>query len=135
MDSLVKHPLNKSTSADEISYRTSSFISDTSKSETDSIFLSKWAEIEVIDLINDGPGLGFGIIGGKSIGVIVKTILHNGVAYRDNRLKSGDFILQVRIIHFFLTVENHHHTVLVTKITHFRKPILNFLSWPRSANY
>ncbi len=36
----------------------------------------------MIDLINDGTGLGFGIIGGKSTGVIVKTILPGGVADR-----------------------------------------------------
>jgi len=34
----------------------------------------------VIDLLNDGSGLGFGIIGGKSTGVVVKTILPGGVA-------------------------------------------------------
>jgi hypothetical protein len=37
-------------------------------------------QIEVIDLINDGTGLGFGIIGGRSTGVVVKTILPGGVA-------------------------------------------------------
>ena len=38
--------------------------------------------MEVITLINDGTGLGFGIIGGKSTGVVVKTILPGGVADR-----------------------------------------------------
>lgn len=38
--------------------------------------------MEVIDLINDGSGLAFGIIGGRSSGVIVKTILPGGVADR-----------------------------------------------------
>ena len=41
---------------------------------------TEWTQLEVIDLINDGTGLGFGIIGGKSTGVIVKTILPGGVA-------------------------------------------------------
>ena len=36
----------------------------------------------MIDLINDGSGLGFGIIGGRSTGVVVKTILPGGVADR-----------------------------------------------------
>lgn len=36
----------------------------------------------MIDLINDGSGLGFGIIGGRSTGVVVKTILPAGVADR-----------------------------------------------------
>lgn len=43
---------------------------------------TEWTQLEVIDLINDGTGLGFGIIGGKSTGVIVKTILPGGVADR-----------------------------------------------------
>lgn len=43
---------------------------------------SDWAQVEVIDLINDGSGLGFGIVGGKSTGVVVKTILPGGVADR-----------------------------------------------------
>ena len=38
--------------------------------------------MEVIDLVNDGTGLGFGIIGGRSTGVVVKTILPGGVADR-----------------------------------------------------
>lgn len=35
--------------------------------------------MEIIELVNDGFGLGFGIIGGKVIGVIVKIILFGGV--------------------------------------------------------
>ncbi|XP_063871679.1 multiple PDZ domain protein-like isoform X4 [Scylla paramamosain] len=56
---------------------------------------TEWAQVEVIDLINDGSGLGFGIIGGRSTGVVVKTILPGGVADRDARLQSGDHILQI----------------------------------------
>ncbi|XP_069993996.1 multiple PDZ domain protein isoform X5 [Penaeus vannamei] len=56
---------------------------------------TEWAQVEVIDLINDGSGLGFGIIGGRSTGVVVKTILPGGVADRDSRLRSGDHILQI----------------------------------------
>lgn len=41
---------------------------------------TEWTQIEVIDLLNDGTGLGFGIIGGKSTGVVVKTILPGGIA-------------------------------------------------------
>jgi len=41
-----------------------------------------WTQVEVITLVNDGSGLGFGIIGGKSTGVVVKTILAGGVAER-----------------------------------------------------
>ncbi len=46
-------------------------------------------------MLNDGTGLGFGIIGGRSTGVVVKTILPGGVADRDGRLQSGDHILQI----------------------------------------
>jgi len=38
--------------------------------------------VEVIDLFNDGSGLGFGIVGTKSIGVIIKTIVAGGVSAR-----------------------------------------------------
>lgn len=36
--------------------------------------------METIELVNDGTGLGFGIVGGKTSGVIVKTILPGGIA-------------------------------------------------------
>lgn len=36
--------------------------------------------VESIELVNDGTGLGFGIVGGKTSGVIVKTILPGGIA-------------------------------------------------------
>ncbi|KAH9637640.1 hypothetical protein HF086_009308 [Spodoptera exigua] len=60
-----------------------------------SIVGSDWAQVEIINLVNDGTGLGFGIIGARTSGVIVKTILAGGVADRDGRLKSGDHILQI----------------------------------------
>ncbi|XP_035385859.1 multiple PDZ domain protein isoform X2 [Electrophorus electricus] len=52
-----------------------------------------WTQMETIELVNDGSGLGFGIVGGKTTGVIVKTILPGGVADLDGRLRSGDHIL------------------------------------------
>ncbi|XP_044045002.1 multiple PDZ domain protein isoform X3 [Siniperca chuatsi] len=51
--------------------------------------------VEMIELINDGKGLGFGIIGGRSTGVMVKTILPGGAAGQDKRLRSGDQILRI----------------------------------------
>ncbi|KAM4023120.1 inaD-like protein isoform 2-T2 [Anomaloglossus baeobatrachus] len=54
-----------------------------------------WGHVEEIELINDGSGLGFGIVGGKAVGVIVRTILPGGLADRDGRLKTGDHILQI----------------------------------------
>ncbi|RZF43874.1 hypothetical protein LSTR_LSTR007210 [Laodelphax striatellus] len=75
--------------------RSPSALSDTSKAGSDMVLNTEWAQVEVIDLINDGSGLGFGIIGGRSTGVVVKTILPGGVADRDSRLQSGDHILQI----------------------------------------
>ncbi|XP_066584888.1 multiple PDZ domain protein-like [Prorops nasuta] len=75
--------------------RSPSAVSDASKSSSDMVLNTEWAQVEVINLINDGTGLGFGIIGGRSTGVVVRTILPGGVADRDNRLQSGDHILQI----------------------------------------
>ncbi|PIK51095.1 putative multiple PDZ domain protein-like [Apostichopus japonicus] len=52
-------------------------------------------EIRTIELTNDGNGLGFGIVGVHNTGIVVKTIVKDGVAARDGRLESGDIILQI----------------------------------------
>ncbi|XP_067886840.1 multiple PDZ domain protein isoform X13 [Heterodontus francisci] len=54
-----------------------------------------WQIVETIELVNDGSGLGFGIVGGRTTGVVVKTILPGGVADLDGRLQSGDHILKI----------------------------------------
>ncbi|XP_064003102.1 LOW QUALITY PROTEIN: inaD-like protein [Pogoniulus pusillus] len=72
-------------------------------SRTSSVLLSDinppetihWGHIEDVELINDGSGLGFGIVGGKSSGVVVRTIVPGGLADRDGRLQTGDHILQI----------------------------------------
>ncbi|KAJ8000543.1 hypothetical protein DPEC_G00181200 [Dallia pectoralis] len=51
--------------------------------------------VEMIDLENDGKGLGFGIIGGRTSGIMVKTILPRGPAGLDKRLRSGDHLLRI----------------------------------------
>ncbi|KAM6894815.1 multiple PDZ domain protein isoform 2-T2 [Lycodopsis pacificus] len=56
---------------------------------------SAWQHVETIELVNDGTGLGFGIVGGRTTGVIVKTILPGGIADQDGRLRSGDHILRI----------------------------------------
>nr|XP_036874522.1 multiple PDZ domain protein isoform X8 [Manis javanica] len=58
-------------------------------------FQVHWQHVETIELVNDGSGLGFGIVGGKATGVIVKTILPGGVADQHGRLCSGDHILKI----------------------------------------
>lgn len=59
------------------------------------IMSSERVQIQSIELVNDGTGLGFGIIGARTSGTIVKTIKPGGVADRDSRLISGDHILQI----------------------------------------
>ncbi|XP_029115128.1 multiple PDZ domain protein-like [Scleropages formosus] len=56
---------------------------------------SPWQRVETIELMNDGSGLGFGIVRGRTTGVLVKTILPGGIADRDGRLHSGDLILKI----------------------------------------
>ncbi|XP_078575257.1 multiple PDZ domain protein-like isoform X2 [Branchiostoma floridae x Branchiostoma japonicum] len=57
--------------------------------------VTQWSHVEMIELVNDGRGLGFGIIGGQTRGIEVKTIVPQGVADRDGRLKPADHILQI----------------------------------------
>ncbi|XP_036439310.1 multiple PDZ domain protein [Colossoma macropomum] len=51
--------------------------------------------VQLIELETDVSGLGFGIVGGKSTGTMVKTILPDGVAGKDGRLQSGDLLLKI----------------------------------------
>lgn len=83
---------------EESIHRSPSVVSDASKTSSDMMLNSEWAQVEAIELVNDGTGLGFGIIGGRTMGVVVKTILPGGVADRDGRLQSGDHILQVNML-------------------------------------
>ncbi|XP_061680728.1 inaD-like protein isoform X3 [Syngnathoides biaculeatus] len=53
------------------------------------------AHAEEIQLANDGSGLGFGIVGDKTAGVVVRTLVRGGVADRDGRLRTGDRILRI----------------------------------------
>lgn len=55
----------------------------------------QWGHVEQIELVNDGSGLGFGIVGGKSSGVVVRTLVPNSVAHKDGRLRTGDHILSI----------------------------------------
>ncbi|XP_035268186.1 inaD-like protein isoform X2 [Anguilla anguilla] len=55
----------------------------------------QWGHVEEIELLNDGSGLGFGIVGGKATGVLVRTLVPGSVADRDGRLRTGDHILRI----------------------------------------
>ncbi|XP_017461578.1 PREDICTED: LOW QUALITY PROTEIN: patj homolog, partial [Rhagoletis zephyria] len=56
---------------------------------------TEWTQLECVELEGDGAGPGFGIVGGRSSGVIVKSLVPGGPASRDNRLQIGDHILQI----------------------------------------
>ncbi|XP_072517234.1 inaD-like protein isoform X2 [Salminus brasiliensis] len=60
-----------------------------------SIQTKQWGHMEEIELMNDGSGLGFGIVGGKAAGVVVRTLVPNSVADKDGRLRTGDHILRI----------------------------------------
>lgn len=112
--------------------RPQSAISNNSKQNVD-IMASEWAQIQAILLVNDGTGLGFGIVGAKTSGVIVKTILAGGVADRDGRLRSGDHILQIGDVNLFDMVSEQVATVLRQSGTHVRLVVARSVD-PLKAN-
>uniref|UniRef100_A0A671SVW5 InaD-like protein n=1 Tax=Sinocyclocheilus anshuiensis TaxID=1608454 RepID=A0A671SVW5_9TELE len=59
------------------------------------IQMDQWGHMEEIELVNDGSGLGFGIVGGKATGMVVRTVLPDSVSDKDGRLRTGDHILQI----------------------------------------
>lgn len=59
------------------------------------VLSTEWSQVEVIDLVNDGNGLGFILVGGKSTGVVIKALIPGGIAERDGRLQCGDHVLQI----------------------------------------
>ncbi|XP_050099443.1 patj homolog [Anopheles aquasalis] len=59
------------------------------------VLSTEWAQVEIIDLVNDGNGLGFMLVGGRSTGVVIKALIPGSVAERDGRLQSGDHVLQI----------------------------------------
>ncbi|XP_056234355.1 inaD-like protein isoform X2 [Seriola aureovittata] len=59
------------------------------------VITDQWGHVEEIELLNDGSGLGFGIVGGKTTGVVVRTLVPNSVADKDGRLRTGDHILRI----------------------------------------
>lgn len=99
--------------------RPQSAVSDASKHLVD-VMSAEWAQIQALELVNDGTGLGFGIIGARSSGVIVKTILSGGVADRDARLVSGDHILQIGDVNLHDMVSEQVASVLRQSGTHVR---------------
>ncbi|KAL7024983.1 hypothetical protein ACKWTF_013288 [Chironomus riparius] len=99
--------------------RPQSAISNNSKQNVD-IMSSEWAQVQALELVNDGTGLGFGIVSAKSSGVIVKTILQGGVADRDERLLSGDHILQIGDVNLFDMGSEQVASVLRQSGTHVR---------------
>ncbi|ALC43195.1 Patj [Drosophila busckii] len=101
------------------------------------LYATDYAQIQAIELVNDGTGLGFGIIGARNSGVIVKTILPGGVADRDGRLRSGDHILQIGEVNLHEMVSEQVAAVLRQSGTHVRlvvvRPIEQSLPTPQYA--
>ncbi|XP_058826928.1 patj homolog [Topomyia yanbarensis] len=91
---------------------------DAHKSATDLLDVPEWSRILDIELVNDGTGLGFGIIGARATGVTVKTILAGGVADRDGRLQSGDQILQIGDVNLHEMISEQVASVLRQSGTH-----------------
>ena len=56
---------------------------------------SDWAQVQVIELRNDGAGFGFGISGSRNSGAVVRNIFPGGAADREGQLRNGDHLLQV----------------------------------------
>ncbi|KAI3413454.1 hypothetical protein GPALN_010946 [Globodera pallida] len=54
-----------------------------------------WVQVQIVHLPNVPEGLGFGIVGGHSTGVVVKSLIRGSVADKDMRLRPGDRILQI----------------------------------------
>ncbi|CAJ0959596.1 unnamed protein product, partial [Mesorhabditis belari] len=65
------------------------------RESTPMVLSGEWTQVEVVRLEVLQGGLGFGIVGGTSTGVVVKTILPGSPADKDQRLRPGDHILQV----------------------------------------
>lgn len=84
------------------------------------LMAAEWALIQSLELVNDGTGLGFGIIGARTSGVIVKTIMSGGVADRDGRLLSGDHILRIGDVDLHDMVSEQVASVLRQSGTHVR---------------
>ncbi|KAJ8943966.1 hypothetical protein NQ318_013547 [Aromia moschata] len=105
---------------DDIIHRSPSVGSDASKTGSDNLMNSEWSQVESIELINDGTGLGFGILGMRNMGVVVKTILPGGVADRDGRLQSGDHILQIGDVNLHEMNSEQVASVLRQSGTHVR---------------
>ncbi|EDW68896.1 patj homolog [Drosophila virilis] len=133
-DSSAPASPDKSSSTGEVEARPQS---QNSKSAAADLYATDYAQIQAIELVNDGTGLGFGIIGARNSGVIVKTILPGGVADRDGRLRSGDHILQIGDVNLHEMVSEQVAAVLRQSGTHVRlvvvRPIEQNLPTPQYA--
>lgn len=57
------------------------------------LWKDEWGHVEEIQLVNDGSGLGFGIVGGKATGVVVRTLVSNSVADRVREHSHPDLMI------------------------------------------
>lgn len=59
------------------------------------VLSTEWSQVELIELVNEGNGLGFMLVGGRSTGVVIKALIPGGAAERDGRMQAGDHVLQI----------------------------------------
>lgn len=130
------HTLMKKSRSYADEERPQSAVSDSSKSHLlhVDIMAAEWAQIQSLELVNDGTGLGFGIIGARTSGVIVKTILPGGVADRDGRLISGDHILQIGDVNLHDMISEQVASVLRQSGTHVRLVVARPVDPLRTSN-
>lgn len=60
------------------------------------VLQDQWGHVQEIELVNDGSGLGFGIVGGKTAGVVVKTIVANSIADRVSQSIACPTVIKMR---------------------------------------
>uniref|UniRef100_A0A673IUW1 InaD-like protein n=1 Tax=Sinocyclocheilus rhinocerous TaxID=307959 RepID=A0A673IUW1_9TELE len=65
------------------------------------IQMDQWGHVEEIELVNDGSGLGFGIVGGKATGMVVRTVLPDSVADKGH-CKCGILYIYLYIVYYFV---------------------------------
>ncbi|XP_061401290.1 patj homolog [Musca vetustissima] len=144
-DERLSTPLNSASGANSPSSSKATEVADNVMSEHHhskmpslsgvELFPTDYVQIQAIELVNDGTGLGFGIIGARNSGVIVKTILSGGVADRDGRLRSGDHILQIGDVNLQEMVSEQVAAVLRQSGTHVRLVVGRAIEQPSPVGF
>ncbi|PIC45893.1 hypothetical protein B9Z55_005763 [Caenorhabditis nigoni] len=133
----INQSIRKSTFESAVRHSISSiqhFVIGVIREATPMVLSGDWTQVEVIHLDTETGGLGFGIVGGTSTGVVVKTILPGSPADKDGHLQPGDHILQIGNINTHgmssqqvATILRHQHPtvdmIVGRPITYADKPV------------